>query len=179
MNCVRPIVKLQPNPYPSPEGAPFIVIGPESPFAYRKAVHEMAADFANCTHYSPAPYDPIEAEYNPSYSRDRVLLFSKPHAPGKIRCIGAVGFRRKKYNDVPAGWFMTWAWFHPTEQRKGHLRTAWPFLLKSFPEFIPDPPWSPGMIEFMKKFPETLEAISKAFKMSVPDLLIQAARNNS
>lgn len=180
MNCVRPIRKIQPNPYESPAGASFIVIGPKSPLSYRKAIRDMAADFANHAHYSPAPYDANEAEYNPSYLRDRVLLFSNSHGPDKIRCFGAVGFRWQKYDDVPGpGWFMMWAWFHPSEQRKGHLTNAWPHLLKSFPGFIPIFPWSPAMIEFMKKFPESLEAISKSLRKSVPDLLVMAARHNS
>lgn len=180
MNCERPVRKIHANPYESPQGAPFIVIGPESPLSYRKAVRAMAADFANSTHYSPAPYDANEAEYEPSYFRDRVLLFRGPHGSDKIRCFGAVGFRWQKYDDVPGpGWFMTWAWFHPAEQRKGHLTKAWPYLLQSFPGFIPTFPWSPKMVEFMKKVPETLEAISKSLGTSVPDLLVQAARNNS
>jgi len=106
-------------------------LGPSSPLNYREAARLLAEDFANYTQFSPTPYEANEViDYGKTYLRDRVLLFSKPTGEGKMQCFGAVGMRWKKYEyaDMPEGegWFMTWAWFHPTEQRKGHLRIAWP-----------------------------------------------------
>ena len=46
---------------------------------------------------------------------------------------------------------MTWAWFHPHEQRRGHLSHAWPHISKLFPNFIPDPPFSQAMKSFLIK----------------------------
>jgi hypothetical protein len=154
VNCCRPIRKIKANPCDNPgENLPFSILGPESPLSYRKAARLLAEDFANNAHFSPAPYEANEAQdYWPGYARDRVLLFSKPVDSEKICCFGAVGIRWKKYDDLPeAGWFMTWAWFHPSEQRKGHLTTAWPHILRLFPNFIPDPPLTPAMESFLKK----------------------------
>ena len=153
MNYCLPIRKIKFNPYDSVGGAlPFTVLGPDSPFSYRKAERLLAEDFANTTHFGPAPYEAKEGErYGMTYRRDRVLLFSNPTENGKTRCFGAVGMRWKKYDDMPEGWFMTWAWFHPTEQRKGHLRNAWPQISRLFPDFIPIPPVTPAMRLFLKK----------------------------
>jgi hypothetical protein len=151
-----PIRKTKLNPYDSlDEKLPFTVLGPNSPLNYRKAARLLAEDFANGTGFSPAPYEAKEGEHELTYCRDRVLLFSKPIGDGKLCCFGAVGMRWKKYEyeDMPEGegWFMTWAWFHPTEQRKGHLRNAWPHISRLFPDFIPLPPATPAMGLFLKK----------------------------
>lgn len=177
MKCLRPIVKTQPNPYTSPEGAPFIVIGPASPRGYRKAIHELAADFANSVHYS-TPYDADEAERDLALLRDRILLFAEPRGPDKIRCFGAIGFRHGKKDDVPnVEWFMTWVWFHPKEQRKGRLTAAWPHIMKLYPVFVPVPPLSPGMQSFLKKRPEALESFARARRMSAADVLSEGERH--
>ena len=131
---------------------PFVIIGPSSPLSYRTAVRLLAENFANYTGFSPAPYEAEEADYELSYARDRVLLFSRKIDEQSIRCFGAAGIRRKKYDEIPTpGWFMTWAWFHPSEQRKGHLTKAWPHILKLFPDIIPDPPLSDEMKSFLIK----------------------------
>jgi hypothetical protein len=152
MKYCLPIIKIRVNPDDSlDEALPFTVLGHNSPLSYRKATRCLAEDFANNTGFSPAPYEANELNVYPEYYRDRVLLFIKPIDSEKIRCFGAVGIRWKKYDDIPEGWFMTWAWFHPSEQRKGHLRNAWLHILKLFPNFIPDPPYSPTMKSFLRK----------------------------
>jgi hypothetical protein len=152
MKCCLPIIKIRSNPDDNfAERLPFTVLGPNSPSSYRNAARKLAEDFANNTGYSPAPYEANELMKYPSYSRDRVLLFIEPIGPERIRCFGAVGIRWKKYDDMPEGWFMTWAWFHPTEQRKGHLINAWSHIQKLFPNFIPDPPYSTPMKAFLRK----------------------------
>jgi hypothetical protein len=122
--------------------------------SYRTAARLLAEDFANYAHFSPTPYGVNEAVAY-GYWRDRVLLFSKPIGDERMRCFGAVGMRWQKneYNDAPdrEGWWMTWAWFHPTEQRKGHLENAWPHISKMFPDFMPLPPATPAMGNFLKK----------------------------
>lgn len=153
MKHCLPIRKIKFNPDNSfDEALPFTVLGPTSPLSYRQATRLLAEDFANCTGFSPAPYDVNEGE---EYFRDRVLLFSKPTGDGRIRCFGAVGMRWRKYEftDMPEGegWFMTWAWFHPTHQRKGYLRNAWPHISRLFPDFMPLPPATPAMGAFLKK----------------------------
>jgi len=47
--------------------------------------------------------------------------------------IGAVGMRWRKWEDVPDGWGLSWAWLHPYERRQGLLTKAWPFLTEKFP----------------------------------------------
>ena len=133
-----------------------MIIGPDSSKTYRQAVRLLAEDFANFTHFSPTPYEVNEAEsYGKIYERDRVLLFSKPVSRAKICCFGSIGMRweKYKYTDMAEGegWFMTWAWFHPAEQRKGHLRNAWPHILRLFPDFMPLPPATPAMVAFLKQ----------------------------
>ena len=179
MHCVRPVLKKQPNPYESPEGAPFIVIGPKSPLSYHRAIFDMASDFANSVGYS-TPYDVGEAYRDPSLLRDRILLFVEPRGTDKTRCFGAIGFRWGKKNDLPnVEWFMTWVWFHPKEQRKGHLTAAWPHILKLYPVFVPVPPLSHGMQSFLKKRPEILESFVRARGMSATDVLSEGAQHCS
>jgi len=153
MKCCMPILKIRPNPDDNlAEPSPFTVLGHNSPLSYRNAARHLAEDFANSTGFSPAPYESKELDKYPEYRRDRALLFIEPISLQRIRCFGAVGVRWKKYDDIPvAGWFMTWAWFHPSEQRKGHLKNAWPYILKLFPDFIPDPPYSTAMKSFLRK----------------------------
>src|SRR6266487_2314352 len=131
MTCCRPIRKIKANPYNSRDTTlPFIVLGPNSPLSYRKAGRLLAEDFANNAHFSPTPYEANEVEDYGKYFLDRVLLFSEPINSRRIRCFGAVGIRWQKYDELPeARWIMTWAWFHPSEQRKGHLTKAWPHIL--------------------------------------------------
>jgi hypothetical protein len=154
MNFCRPIRKVAFNPYDTPGNQlPFFILGPNSPLSYRKAARLLAEDFANGAHFSPAPYEAEEARlYGGKYSSDRVLLFAKPVTGQKISCFGAVGVRWQKFDDVPdPGWFMTWAWFHPAEQRQGHLIKAWPHVLKLFPSLMPLPPITDAMLSFLKK----------------------------
>jgi hypothetical protein len=152
MKCCLPIVKIRPNPDDNlGELLPFTVLGHNSPLSYQSAARRLAEDFANSTGFSPAPYEANELDNYPKYFRDRVLLFIAPVDSERIRCFGAVGIRWKKYDNIPEGWFMTWAWFHPSEQRKGHLENAWPHIQKMFPNFIPDSPYSPAMKRFLRK----------------------------
>ena len=157
MKHCLPIRKIKFNPYDSSDEAlPFMVLGPDSPFSYRQAVGLLAEDFANSTGFSPAPYEPKEGDhYGKAYLRDRLLVFSKLVGEGKICFCGAVGMRWKRYEftDMPEaeGWFMTWAWFHPNERRKGYLSNAWPYILKLFPDFMPQPPATMAMGSFLKK----------------------------
>lgn len=154
MSFSRPTRRVRFNPYDnSAEALPFTVLGPDSPLSYRRAAWLLAEDFANGTHCSPTPYEANEAEdYGTARARDRILLFTEPVGPQRIRCFGAVGIRWQEYNDIPdPGWFMTWAWFHPAEQRKGHLTKAWPHILKLFPNIIPLLPLSPAMQSFLTK----------------------------
>lgn len=145
---------LASNPYDNlGETLPFILIGPDSPLSYRKAARRLAENFANSTHFSPAPYEAQEGEdYGPKYARDRVLLFAEATAPRRLRYFGAVGIRWKEFDDLPErGWFMTWAWFQRADQRKGHLTKAWPHILKLFPNLMPLPPLTAAMESFLKK----------------------------
>jgi hypothetical protein len=150
-----PIIRERRNPYDrSGPTLPFTLVGPDSPLAYRKAVERLAVDFAANTQFGHAPYSAQEAEtYSGElYSRARVLLFSEPLKSERIRCFGAVGIRWKCFNELPEpGWVMTWAWFHSSRQRKGYLRIAWPYILKLFPNLIPEPPITLAMLTFLKR----------------------------
>ena len=154
MSFCQPVRKVACNPYDALVGPlPFVVLGPDSPLSYRKAARLLAEDFANGAHFSPAPYEPREAEtYGHRFLRDRVLLFGRPTGIHRIRFFGAAGVRWQQFDDIPEpGWFMTWAWFHPAEQRKGHLTSAWPHIVKLFPGVMPLPPLTDAMLAFLKK----------------------------
>lgn len=154
MNFCRPVRKVTFNPYDTPgKPLPFMVLGPDSPLSYRKAARLLAEDFANGAHFSPAPHEACEADhYGGQYRRDRVLAFAKPVDALRIRFFGAAGVRWQQFDDIPEpGWFLTWAWFYPAEQRKGHLTNAWPHILRLFPGVMPLRPITEAMLAFLKK----------------------------
>ena len=149
-----PLLTISSNPYDRSGAAlPFTIVGPDSPLTYRKAVERLAVEFAANSQFGQAPYSSQEADTYPGelYSRARVLLFSEPHKSGMIHCTGAVGIRWKSFDELPApGWVLTWAWFHPSRQRKGYLKNAWPYILRLFPSLIPEPPITRAMLAFLK-----------------------------
>ena len=135
----------------APVGAPFRVIGPRSPKAWRHEVEKLARYFKRELGFDFPPYTANEAESDSEPSLDRVLVVPKIDWEHTIYLIGAVGVRWSEWDDAPPCWSVTWAWLHPYERRKGHLTRVWPFLLRMFPGPHIEPPVSPSMMQFLRK----------------------------
>ena len=135
----------------APPGAPFRVLGPDSPKPWRKEVEKLAYYFKREMAYDFPPYTANEDESSREVSRDRVLVFAKEDWDNGVRFIGAVGVRWWEWSASRPWWTASWAWLHPYERRKGHLTKAWPFLLSMFPSPRMEPPLSHSMMQFLKK----------------------------
>lgn len=109
--------------------APFMVVGPQSPLNWLKAVEEMSYYFKRELRYE-SPTFSAEERFKPELQRDRVLIFSKieilDHKPTQrypkdftnaYSFFGAIGVRWRKWEDAPASWSLPWVWFHPYERR--------------------------------------------------------------
>jgi hypothetical protein len=143
--------------------APFLVIGPQSPLNWLKALEEMAYYFKREQRFEFPTYSANE-RFCPEFQCDRVLVFYKtqildhkttPRSPkdftNAYTFFGAIGVRWQQYTDAPATWSVPWVWLHPYERRKGHLTNAWPCLLKMFPNPSVEQPISPAMTAFLQK----------------------------
>src|ERR1035437_756131 len=143
--------------------APFMVIGPQSPLIWLKAIEEMAYYFKRELKFE-FPTFKVDERFKPQLQRDRVLVFYKtkildhkptPRNPKDFTNVytffGAIGVRWRQWEDAPASWSLPWVWLHPYERRQGHLTKAWPFLLKMFPNLSVEPPISPAMTGFLTK----------------------------
>jgi hypothetical protein len=153
-----PFVKAGANSHAAeaPEGAPFEVLGPRSPFRWRMAAEKLAYYFRREFRYDFPPYKASESKNGAvDCFHDRVLLFHKPDLAASIQGLtyffGAVGVRWMVWEDFPACWCLGWAWLHPYERRRGHLTNAWPYILKMFPNPSLSYPVSAAMEAFLKK----------------------------
>lgn len=137
-----------------PAGAPFRLVGPVSPLSWRRAVEKLAYYFRREFGYDFPPYEASEVE-NWDLAKDRVLVFIKKTTledwEDYFYFVGAVGMRWRKWDDVPHGWGLAWAWLHPYERRKGLLTQAWPFLTEKFPAIRIEAPVSEAMLGFLKR----------------------------
>ncbi len=158
---VAPRVRAIPNHHQdsAPDGAPFLVIGPCSPLPWRKAVEEMAVFFQRELEYDHPPYGATEIDYNRKLAKDRVLVFARdavtPKGDDIFFFFGAVGVRWREWDDMPAGWSIAWAWFHPYQRRKGHLTKAWKYITEMFPDPWVEHPLSNTMESFLRKVGHT------------------------
>ena len=136
----------------APFDAPFRVIGPRSPKAWRREAEKLARYFKREMGFDFPPYTANESKFDSEPSPDRVLAFPR-ELPGTdaICFFGAVGVRWVEWDDDRPSWSLTWAWLHPYERRRGHLTKAWPFLLSIFPSPYVEPPVSQSMMQFLKK----------------------------
>jgi hypothetical protein len=150
--------------------APFMVVGPQSPLNWLKAVEEMAGYFKRELQFDFLTFTAHE-RLHPEFQRDRVLVFYKEaileHKPTPknpkdftkaYTFFGAIGVRWRQWENAPAVWSFPWVWLHPYERRQGHLTKAWPFLLKMFPNPAVEAPISPAMTGFLKKVGYTKSA---------------------
>jgi hypothetical protein len=144
-------------------GAPFLVVGPQSPLSWRRAIEELAYYFKREMKFDSAQFSADE-RFEHKLLRDRVLVFHRTeildHKPtprnpkdftNAYSFFGAICVRWREWEDAPASWSVPWLWLHPYERRQGHLTKAWPFLLKMFPNPHIERPFSPAMDAFLKK----------------------------
>ena len=136
------------------DDAPFLVIGPQSPLSWLKAVEGMAYYFKRELKFE-SPAFVVNDRFDPEAQRDRVLVFYKREilerkpTPRNTKdffnayiFLGAIGIRWKQEKNDSTSWSLPWVWIHPYERRKGHLTNAWPSLLKMFPNPLVEKPIS-------------------------------------
>jgi hypothetical protein len=137
-----------------PEGVCMVTTG--SPPPLMDALETLAACFVRDLRYDFRPFTAFEysaesrsyTEKPTTDANTRSFLWYKP-SEGKRHqweTVGGCTFRL-----MVTMWRFQWVWFHPDERRKGRLQAAWPFFRSMFGYFVPDLPWSPGMVRFMKK----------------------------
>ena len=156
--------------------APFMVIGPQSPLSWLKAIEEMAYYFKRELMFEFPTYSANE-RFKPELQRDRVLVFHRTEVLGHkptprnpkdfinaYTFFGAIGVRWRKWECAPASWSLPWVWLHPYERRRGRLSKAWPFLLKMFPNPYVEPPISPAMSAFLKKVGHTEQPVPPSLR---------------
>lgn len=152
-----PFVKVVKNPQQNeiPTDVPFLIVGPNSPLAWRKAAENLACYFRREFGYDFVQYQATECHHDWSLAKDRVLVFAKKSVNTSFEDVfcffGAVSVRWIKWSNAPPSWSIEWVWFHPYERGKGHMTKAWPFILQMFPEPSVAPPISPAMKSFLVK----------------------------
>jgi hypothetical protein len=156
-----PYVRLVTNVHDkeAPEEALFQVVGPGSPRKWRVEVERLAYYFRREFGYDFPPYTADEADFGSGLVKDRVLVFFKATFNRRMEDVlyfyGAIGVHWRVWADAPASWSIAWVWFHPYERRKGHLTSAWPFLIRTYPDLWVEHPLSKAMEEFLKKVGHT------------------------
>jgi len=74
---------------------------------------------------------------------------------GKVKiAVGACCFRRRVWEDesMPSEYGLQWVWIHPYRRNWGYLKWAWPRFVEKFGDFMPEPPFSKGAAEFLRKY---------------------------
>ena len=119
----------------------------------RKAVYQMAVYFRR-----EFGYDFVQYGYEGDEDDIKHVAFLwiplDHHCSvyGNVPCVGATCFRWREWSNIPHGWAMQWIWMHPYFRGKGLLKSAWPKFKEEFGEFICEPPLSPAMELFLKKY---------------------------
>lgn len=132
------------------------VVTARSPLAHRRAVERLGIYLKREEHYDFPIYDAEEAAQYSGRAGDVAFLWTSYRAAdwgksGELHpAVGACCFRWRQWSDAPAGWALAWAWFHPYERRRGHLKRAWPYFCERFGNFLPEPPLTPAMKSFVR-----------------------------
>ena len=135
------------------------------PLRYRKAVEKLAYYFRREFGYDFPPYT---ADNALSFDQRTDVVFMwigqgwDDHIGRRSVGYGACAFDYETcdFPDVETcgadgHWFLTWAWFHPYERRKGHLSGAWPYFQERFGDFGVQYPISESMKTFLDKHHDT------------------------
>ncbi|MGO8899854.1 MAG: hypothetical protein ACLQU5_16110 [Isosphaeraceae bacterium] len=125
------------------------VILPSSLKSARKAAEALAYYFRREFRYDFPQYHHLER----TPKKDRVLLLSHKYTVHKA-ALGAICFRWRDYENVPAGLALAWAWFHPYLRRQGVLTAYWPVFREVYGSFYIEPPISSAMGAFLTRMGE-------------------------
>ena len=117
------------------------------PLKYRKAVEKLAYYFRREFGYDFPPY-------HARSTTDVVFMWIGMDFDniGNKKSVG-YGVCAFDYETCGADrhWFLTWAWLHPYERRKGHLSKALPYFEERFGDFGVQYPLSESMENFLAK----------------------------
>ena len=69
-----------------------------------------------------------------------------------MRVVGAVYFFTHNYSDIGPHRTLSVVWIHPYYRGRGLLRKAWPYLWGAEGPFLVEPPLSPAMKGFLRKY---------------------------
>ena len=96
--------------------APFMVIGPDSPISWLKAIEEIGYYFKRELKFDFAPYS-VNERYDLEFQRDRVLVFYRTETldhkctrrnpndfTNAYTFFGAIGVRWREWKHAPASW---------------------------------------------------------------------------
>lgn len=119
--------------------------------AIRNSVRKCAEYFRREFNYDFVQYD-VD-----SHSIGRIILaYRKPFVFDDLSLryiiIGAMAFDQHRHENGAPYWLMTWAWLHPYCRSKGILSGSLPKLEQLLGKFEIDPPYSPSMVCFIKKY---------------------------
>lgn len=129
-----------------PPDPKMLAVTAEAPRRLREAVEQIAKFFRR-----EFGYDFVQYSAKQHRAPDVAFVWSSREDPVSADAIGAVHFVVDEPKNGPAFWRLSWAWFHPYERRKGHLRKAWPFFQQMFGRFRVAPPLSKGMSSFLEQ----------------------------
>lgn len=136
----------------------------DDPTQLRRLVEECARYFRREFRYDFVPYSATEMSCPDAFThKTAAYVFTHPEccldinkSTGdlirKLRVVGACCFRWRVWTDRPHGYAMQWIWLHPYVRNKGYLKLCWPYFLHRFGEFLVEPPLSPAMRHFVKKY---------------------------
>lgn len=127
------------------------------PLKYRKAVEKLAYYFRREFGYDFPPYT-ADSSVGFDQRTDVVFMWIGMDFDniGNKKSVG-YGVCAFDYETCGADrhWFLTWAWLHPYERRKGHLSRAWPYFQERFGDFGVQYPLSESMENFLAKHHDT------------------------
>jgi hypothetical protein len=138
------------------------IITPRSTKISRKAVEHIARYFRrefdyDFTQYCAEEYTHPEEHRAYLWIDHRNCEYTRQGTPVDP-VIGACCFRLREYEGkrppgVPAKCYaLQWIWFHPFERNHGHLSKALPYFIARFGQLIAEPPFSPAMDGFLRKY---------------------------
>jgi hypothetical protein len=125
-----------------------MVVRPDGPIRFRRAVETIARYFRREFHFDFVQYSATDRYCD---KRDRAWLWFGHGAvtvTDPLPCIGACSFR---WREEETGYALQWIWLHPYCRRRSLLTSAWPMFREWFGEFEVEGPLSEPMEAFLAK----------------------------
>jgi hypothetical protein len=118
----------------------------ESPNWKHRIVRQLARRFRRELEYFGGPAWPENAADVDAHRRAFIFM------DDQTRAIGCSAFSLGEYSDAPDDWVLAWVYVVRSARRHGVLRRHWPMFRETFGEFLIDPPFSPAMADFVRKY---------------------------